>query len=184
MRGGWRRVLTGAAVVAGTAVAGAAGVVLGASATVLLSLWLRPDPGNITHPIGTEPLPWPTPTAVDTAPFVERADAIAASRPRPEPLPGGGGPDLLPVQGVDSVEPDATVLTVSVGYGACDADFGAWLRETAELVIVGGWTVSDPAAGPCTEELLTGVRVLGLESELGGRPVVDAVSGAVLPPAR
>ncbi|MFC9067102.1 hypothetical protein [Streptomyces harbinensis] len=184
MRGGWRRVLTGAAVVAGTAVAGAAGVVLGASATVLLSLWLGPDPGNITHPIGTEPLPRPTPTAVDTAPFEERADAIAASWPRPEPLPGGGGPDLLPVQGVDSVEPDATVLTVSVGYGACDADYGAWLRETAELVIVGGWTVSDPAAGPCTEELLTGVRVLGLESELGGRPVVDAVSGAVLPPAR
>lgn len=183
MRGGWRRVLTGAAVVAGTAVAGAAGVVLGASATVLLSLWLGPDPSRIA-PLLPAPLPRPTPTAVDTAPFAERADAIAASWPRPEPLAGGGGPDLLPVQGVDSVEPDATVLTVSVGYGACDADYGAWLRETAELVIVGGWTVSDPAAGPCTEELRTGVRVLGLESELGGRPVVDAVSGAVLPPAR
>ncbi|MFB4197347.1 hypothetical protein [Streptomyces carpaticus] len=169
---------------AGTVVAGAAGVVLGASATVLLSFWLGPGSSDIA-PMLPAPAPRPTPTVVDTTPFAERADAIIASWPRPEPLDGGGGPDLLPVQGVVGVrEPGATVLTVSVGYGACDADYGAWLRETAELVIVGGWTVSDPVAGPCTEEWRTGVRVLGLESELGGRPVVDAVSGAVLPPAR
>ena len=131
-----------------------------------------------------QPAPYPTP--VDATPatvspqlFEERAEEIVGAWPDPGPFDSGGA-ELLPLPGMDAASPADTSLTVHVGHGACDKDFGAWLRETEELVIVGGWNAPDPTM-VCTEQGLYDPYRIGLESELGDRPVIDAVSGVGLP---
>ncbi|MGW7293808.1 hypothetical protein ACWGIB_15645 [Streptomyces xiamenensis] len=169
------------AVVAGTA--GVVGVLLGVGAGVL---WMQQfDRHNdirtlpFAHPLPQEPWPRePDPQAPSPALFEARADEIVRAWPDPGAFDGGGA-ELLPLPGMDAASPEDTSLTVHVGHGACDTDFGAWLRETEELVIVGGWNVPDPTVA-CTEQWLSDPYRIGLESELGDRPVVDAVSGAPL----
>lgn len=135
------------------------------------------------HPLPQEPQPQePTPQPASPALFEERADEIVRTWPDPGAFDGGGA-DLLPLSGMEAASPEDTSLTVHVGHGACDTDFGAWLRETEELVIVGGWNVPDPTVA-CTEQWLSDPYRIGLESELGDRPVVDAVSGEPLSSSR
>ncbi|MEV8116429.1 hypothetical protein AB0O69_16255 [Streptomyces xiamenensis] len=135
-----------------------------------------------------EPAPYPpppvdaTPATVSPVLFEERAEEIVGAWPDPGPFDGGGA-QLLPLSGMDPASPADTTLTVHVGHGACDTDFGAWLRETEELVIVGGWNVPDPTVA-CTEQWLSDPYRIGLESELGDRPVIDAVSGTPLSSSR
>ncbi|MFF2376902.1 hypothetical protein ACFVUW_21210 [Streptomyces xiamenensis] len=139
---------------------------------------------QIVHPIGPGIPPGFTAPLQPASPalFDERADEIVRAWPDPGPFDGGGA-DLLPLSGMVAASPEDTSLTVHVGHGACDTDFGAWLRETEELVIVGGWNVPDPTVA-CTEQWLSDPYRIGLESELGDRPVVDAVSGVPLPSSR
>ncbi|MFB7896699.1 hypothetical protein ACFC1B_10220 [Streptomyces xiamenensis] len=165
------------------------GTVLGFSIAAILlialTLWRHHYESNlrIVHPVGPGTPPGLTlPPQVPHAPFEERADEIVRAWPDPGPFDGGGAA-LLPLPGMDAVSPADTALTVHVGHGACDTEFGAWLRETEELVIVGGWNVPDPTVA-CTEQWLSDPYRIGLESELGDRPVIDAVSGAPLSSSR
>ncbi|GAA1919588.1 hypothetical protein GCM10009716_30380 [Streptomyces sodiiphilus] len=93
----------------------------------------------------------------------------------------GGGQDLLPLEGADPpASSDAEGLTVQVGHGDCDADFGVWVKETEDLVILGGWSVPDPEAEVCNDMLVIDPVEVELDAELGGRVVVDAVHGTDL----
>lgn len=85
---------------------------------------------------------------------------------------GGGG-----VGGVGHV------LAFTIGIGACDKDPRGLVRETPELVVVGG-SVTPPDAGtPCNASLeLKPVEVVTHEP-VGTRPVVDALSGRLLFPS-
>lgn len=115
--------------------------------------------------------------------FEQRAAEIADSWPAsPGDDFGTGDPEnLSPLQGgEDPKDPAATEFTVWVGHGACDADFGAWVEETDEVVIVAGWMVPDPVAEECTEQLLIDDAMVDLDAELGERAVVDAVTGEEL----
>jgi hypothetical protein len=113
----------------------------------------------------------------DPAAFEERAALIVERWPEVAPLEGYE-PDLFPVNGqpLRGVLAGRTI-TVSVGYGACDADYGAWVHETAEMVVLGTWRVPDPhPTQPCTEEWRSGDGEVRLERELGDRTVVDAAT--------
>ncbi|MFI9464384.1 hypothetical protein [Streptomyces xiamenensis] len=164
------------------------GVVLGVSIVGVglgAVLWMQHQSQKKIAPMEPAPYTPPVyaaPATASPAPFDERADEIVRAWPDPGPFDGGGA-DLLPLSGMVAASPEDTSLTVHVGHGACDTDFGAWLRETEELVIVGGWNVPDPTVA-CTEQWLSDPYRIGLESELGDRPVVDAVSGAPLPSSR
>ncbi|KAB8168733.1 hypothetical protein FH609_007600 [Streptomyces sp. 3MP-14] len=116
--------------------------------------------------------------AADAA-FDARADEVAASWPEP-PAPAEPNDQLATLHGMLPAEPGSEELTVHVPHGQCDADFGAWVAETDELVIVGGWIEPDPTVDACVEILLVDEVPVALDSELGGRTVVDAVSGQEL----
>ena len=75
------------------------------------------------------------------------------------------------------------VLAFTIGIGACDLDPRGLVRETPELVVVGG-SVAPPDAGtPCNASLeLKPVEVVTHEP-VGTRPVVDALSGRLLFPS-
>lgn len=112
----------------------------------------------------------------DPDPFHQRAEQIADAWPeRPEP-PARHRDALWPVQAVEPADPADTALTVTVGYGGCDGDWGTWLHETDDLVIVGGWTVRDPEVEACHDMLLTEELEVELAQELGDRQVLDAVT--------
>lgn len=117
--------------------------------------------------------------AADEA-FGARADEVAASWPEPAP-PADPHEQLAALTGMFPAEPSNDELTVQVGHGQCDADFGAWVAETEELVIVGGWTEPDPSVDVCAEILVVDEAQVELAAELGDRTVVDAVSGEEVP---
>ncbi|MGP3970203.1 hypothetical protein [Streptomyces sp. 6N223] len=72
---------------------------------------------------------------------------------------------------------EGRTVTVAVGYGSCDADYGTWVRETADLVVIGTWSVPDPRPdGPCPELMRYADVAVHLERELGDRTVVDAAT--------
>ncbi len=81
---------------------------------------------------------------------------------------------------VSDAGPNDDTITVTVGRGSCDLDWGAWLDETDDLVIVGGWTQPDPEADVCTDQLLLEEVELSLDADLGDRTVVDAGTGEEL----
>ncbi|MDT0265049.1 hypothetical protein RM844_01965 [Streptomyces sp. DSM 44915] len=110
------------------------------------------------------------------AAFEARVNEVAESWPEPAP-PGDGHEQLTGLTGMDAADSTADELTVRVGHGQCDADFGAWVAETEDLVIVGGWFEPDPEVQMCAEILLVDEVPVELNSELGDRTVVDAVSG-------
>lgn len=112
--------------------------------------------------------------------FDQRAEEIARDWPDVDRL-GSYHEDLLGLEGVAAKpDPDDRTLMVRVGHGACDEDWGAWLEETEELVIVAGWAVEDPEVEACTDELVVDDVDVELSERLGGRTVVDAATGEEL----
>lgn len=71
-------------------------------------------------------------------------------------------------------------LTLTVGHGGCDTEYGTHVRETDKLVIVAGWAKQDKKADVCTKQLVRDKKKVELRSELGKRPVVDAATGEKL----
>lgn len=124
-----------------------------------------------------------TPAETETgkpARFEKRADLIERDWPeQPEPVKGRPS-DMLPLEGAEKAAEDATTLTVTVGHGACDADFGVHLRESGELVIVSGWA-KEKDVDVCADQFLTDDVEVELADELGERTVVDAATGEELP---
>ncbi|MFX4295054.1 hypothetical protein [Streptomyces bohaiensis] len=108
--------------------------------------------------------------------FVERAEQIAADWPDAQPADNFSSPVLWAIEGVVEAEPGDTALTVVVGHGDCDADWGSWVHETDDLVVLGGWSVEDPAAEICNEMLAVDEVEVELEQELGDRTLVDAMT--------
>lgn len=115
-------------------------------------------------------------TAADADAFDARAELIVDAWPEtPEPMEKFTR-DVWPVEGVAGTDPADTTLTVTVGHGGCDADWGAWLHETDELVIVSGWAVEDPEVEACHDMMMYDEVEVELAAELGDRVVVDAVT--------
>ncbi|MEO3752970.1 hypothetical protein [Streptomyces sp. B6B3] len=110
--------------------------------------------------------------------FGQRAEQIATQWPDVS----GVAPDRDDAQlGLTSdAGPADQEITVTVGRGACDLDWGAWLEETDDLVIVGAWTEPDPEADVCTDQLMLEEVDLSLGSDLGDRAIVDAGTGEEL----
>ena len=105
----------------------------------------------------------------------EASDLVPAGLPA---TPRDGRRILLSAQGV--VSHTATSLTFMVGSGACDTGLGEHVFETDDMVVVGG-TAQAPRAGTlCNASLLLEPVTVPLRTELGYRPVVDAVSGRPL----
>jgi hypothetical protein len=115
--------------------------------------------------------------SVNPAAFEDRAGLIVERWPEVAPLEGYE-PDLFPVEGYPLLGTLAgRTITVSVGYGPCDLDYGTWLHETPELVVIGTWRVPDPRPEQaCPEIGLYADVPVRLEQELGDRTVVDAAS--------
>ncbi|WP_431783712.1 hypothetical protein [Streptomyces chumphonensis] len=112
-------------------------------------------------------------------PFEKRADAIAHFWPNVEAADGRAtGSDLQPVPAAKKAK-GADTLTVTVGYGACDADHGVHVAESDDLVVLGGWR-EEGTAETCTEQLLTEKVTVELDEPLGDRAVVDAATGETL----
>ncbi|GAA3874282.1 hypothetical protein [Streptomyces sedi] len=112
----------------------------------------------------------------DAAAFDARAREVAESWPEPVP-PAEPAEQLASVTGMLPAESTNEELTVEIGHGQCDADFGAWVAETDELVIVGGWAEADPSVDMCAEVMVLDEAPVELETELGDRTVVDATTG-------
>ena len=69
------------------------------------------------------------------------------------------------------------VVAFNIGIGACDTDPRGLVRETPQLVIVGG-SVTLPDAGTlCTAQLLSHRVEVRTKQPVGTRPIVDALSG-------
>ncbi|MBB1259206.1 hypothetical protein [Streptomyces alkaliterrae] len=113
--------------------------------------------------------------------FEKRAEAIENTWPeRLKPLTGR--PDaLLPLENAERPDPDSRTITVIVGHGACDKDWGAHLHETDDLVIVAGWKKEDKNVDFCTEQLVTDKVKVKLDEKFGDRTLVDAATGRQLP---
>lgn len=126
-----------------------------------------------------EPKDPPTPPAspADT-PFEQRAETIERNWPDVEPVTSPDGEELQPVPGAEKAQ-DGAALTVTVGHGACDADYGVHVAESPDLVILGGW-IEPGDAEACTEQLVTDEVTVELEDQLGDRAVVDAATGESL----
>lgn len=108
--------------------------------------------------------------------FLERAEQIAEEWPDAQPADNFSSPVLWAIEGVVEPDPGDTALTVVVGHGDCDADWGSWVHETDDLVVLGGWSVEDPAAEVCNEMLAVDEVEIELEQELGDRTLVDAMT--------
>ncbi|WP_103503722.1 MULTISPECIES: hypothetical protein [unclassified Streptomyces] len=111
----------------------------------------------------------------DESVFHERAEQIAADWPSAQPAEASS-PVLWAVEGVIDAEPGDTELTVVIGHGDCDAEWGSWVHETDDLVILGGWSVEDTDVEVCNEMLAVDEVEVELENELGDRTLVDAMT--------
>jgi hypothetical protein len=126
----------------------------------------EPDTSRAPDGAGGDPL---------SGTFVARAEEIAHAWPdRLEPWERKIDGGLLVVQGLAETSPQDTTLVVAVGHGNCDADWGSWVHETDELVIVGGWSAMDPEAGACEAIMDIDDVEVALEAPLGDRTVLDA----------
>lgn len=78
---------------------------------------------------------------------------------------------------------DGERLTFTIGTGACQEGAAGLVHETDDVVVIGG----DPGratAGPCIGSLAYRTVTVTVTRPLGGRPVVDAVTGRLLPATR
>jgi hypothetical protein len=112
--------------------------------------------------------------------FEKRAAQIEQQWPKVE-RSKGRHQDMLPLQAAQRpVQGKEDNLTVTVGHGGCDKDYGARVKETDKLVIVAGWAKEKKDADFCTKQLVTDKTKVELKSELGNRTVVDAATGKTL----
>ncbi|HWM38354.1 MAG TPA: hypothetical protein VNS49_14680 [Streptomyces sp.] len=112
--------------------------------------------------------------------FEKRATQIEQEWPRVEKTKGRHK-DMLPLEAAQRPgKGKETSLTVTVGHGGCDKDYGAHVRETDKLVIVSGWSKEDKKADFCTKQIVSDKTKVELKSELGSRTVVDAATGKKL----
>ncbi|MFF9480342.1 hypothetical protein [Streptomyces sp. NPDC014733] len=111
--------------------------------------------------------------------FEQRADTIVRDWPKVEPV-SGHKEALLPLAGADRPGVSARKVTVTVGHGACDAKYGAHVRESEKLVVVSGWSRKKDDKKMCTAQLATDKVTLDLKKPLGHRTLVDAATGKPL----
>ncbi|MFK0289648.1 hypothetical protein ACIQU6_04030 [Streptomyces sp. NPDC090442] len=112
--------------------------------------------------------------------FDKRAAQIVRDWPKVAPVPGRQEA-LLPLAGADRpATADARALTVTVGHSACDADYGARVLESKDLVVVSGWGTKKNPKAMCTDQLATHKTQVRLNGPLAGRKVVDAATGRQL----
>jgi hypothetical protein len=131
-------------------------------------------PGDDAGPDGDAEEPGGT-DEPDSGAFHTRAEEIAHAWPdRPEPLPDPRA-ELWWVEAVAATGPEDTELKVVIPHGACDVDWGAWLHETDELVVVAAWTAENPEIEACTEQVVLDDVTVELAKPLGDRTVLDAV---------
>ncbi|MEU6081922.1 hypothetical protein [Streptomyces sp. NPDC047108] len=120
-------------------------------------------------------------TGEEPSRFDRRSERIIEEWPRHvRPVSGRPG-DMLPLEGAELPRGrDGDQFVVRVGHGACDADFGAHVRESGKVVVVAGWAVKKKDVDVCTDQLLIDNVDVKLKQDLGDRPVVDAATGKTL----
>ena len=112
------------------------------------------------------------------APVARVAVAPQSVTPVPEPTaPARPAPEG--VVGAEHTERvDGTRLTYVLGVGACDTGITPLVQEREDVVVVGGGVVR--ASGVCTDQLKLEPVTVTLSAPLGGRPVLDVLTGRVL----
>lgn len=112
--------------------------------------------------------------------FEKRAAQIEQEWPKVDKTEGRHR-DMLPLEAAQRpVKGKEDTLTVTVGHGGCENEYGAHVHETDKLVIVSGWSKKDKKADFCTKQIVTDKKKVKLQSELGDRTVVDAATGKKL----
>lgn len=113
-----------------------------------------------------------------TTPVARLAVAPRAVTAVPEPT---APPRTVPagVAGADQLRRvDGTRLTYTVSLGACDGDPTALVRESDDVVVVGGGVVQ--GTGECIALAVLKPVTVTLAAPLGTRPVLDVATGRVL----
>ncbi|MDB1088602.1 hypothetical protein PJ985_13600 [Streptomyces sp. ACA25] len=153
------------------------------TAAVLLAATGCGEEAVVEQPPGSEAEPevpdeTPGGETPDASPerFEDRAGEIAEEWPDVDPITEGSE-DLRPLQGAAEPDSSDSVVTVTVGHSDCAADFGAWLEETPDLVILAGWEKEDPDVEFCNEMLVLDEVEVELSEALGDRTLVDAATG-------
>ena len=112
-----------------------------------------------------------------TQPLMSVAVAPSAITTFPQvTLPGQSAPGGL-VSAISLISSSRDVVVFDIGIGACDEDPRGLVRETPELVVVGG-SVTPPDAGTsCTSKLRSHRVEVRTTQPVGTRPIVNALSG-------
>ncbi|MFJ6195338.1 hypothetical protein [Micromonospora sp. NPDC092111] len=113
-----------------------------------------------------------------TAPVARLAVDPSAVTAVPEPT-APTWPATNGVVGADQLQRvDGARLTYTVAMGACDSGPTALVRERDDVVVVGGGVVR--GTGDCVAMAVFKPVTVTLKAALGGRPVLDVGTGAVL----
>lgn len=104
--------------------------------------------------------------------------------PEPPIGPAGETPtdELMPLERLVRAGADGRSVTVLAGHGACDDGPTVRVLETAGSVVLSA-SVTGTDDGPCTSQLLMEKVTVKLRRALGDRVLLDAFTGAPLPPA-
>jgi hypothetical protein len=76
-----------------------------------------------------------------------------------------------------SVSADGRTLTLRLGGSPCDTTWGALDDEVGGAVVIGGWMHNPHPHGGCLAVLLMRTATVTLTAPLGGRVIIDAVTG-------
>ena len=110
--------------------------------------------------------------------------SVAVARSAMTPIRQVTMPDLSAPEGIVSamnlVSSKGDVVAFTIGIGACDKDPRGLVRETPELVVVGGSVTPSDAGTACTAQLLLHRVEVQTKRPVGTRPIVDALSGQPL----
>ena len=112
-----------------------------------------------------------------TQPLIRVAVAPSAMTSLPQvTLPDHRAPAGV-VGAMNLVSSRGDVVAFTIGIGACDTDPRGLVRETPELVVVGGSVTLPDAGTSCTAQLLLQRVEVRTKQPVGTRPIVDALSG-------
>lgn len=110
-------------------------------------------------------------------PLIRVAVASSATTSLPEvTLPDNRAPEGV-VSAMNLVSSGGDVMAFTIGIGACDEDPRGLVRESPELVVVGGSVTRPDAGTSCTSQLLLQPVQVRTLQPVGTRPIVDALSG-------
>ncbi|MFZ3473052.1 hypothetical protein ACODT3_11040 [Streptomyces sp. 4.24] len=104
-----------------------------------------------------------------------------SAEPPVEPMQPSGSTTVLTGHG--AADPGATAFTVDAGHGACDGGVAVEVLEGADTVVLGGRILPGrelPEGEGCPAVMLGATVPVTLSRPLGGRVLVDAVSGEAL----